>query len=693
MDREQIWAELNAEQREAVGAVRGPVCILAGAGTGKTTTITRRIANQVATGAFDSAAILAVTFTDKAASEMRARLERLGISGVRARTFHSAAYAQLHHLAAEPPGRILPSKALPLRQLANSLPKPYRFRPAGDLATEIEWAKNRRIGPDQYLSRLGSHQPPIPADLMARIFTGYENGKRERGLIDFEDLLELAIGMFQSDEPAREQFAARYNAFTVDEYQDVNLLQETLLREWLGARDDLCVVGDDYQSIYGFTGATPEYLLDMPTRFPSTRVVRLESNYRSTRQVLDLANRLVPQLGGAEKLLRPTNPDGPQPSIRNYSRGDAEIGAVVSGVKALLDAGLAAEDIAVLYRVNYRSEDFEEALAAEDIPFQVKDGAFLNRVTARQMIGSLKRSRSTAVADDVAGLAKRAGYVEDPGDDLGEQELTRQRDMGRFIRLAQEFDDGTRTAAAFVSDIEARFGTEGDGRGVNLLTLHRAKGLEFEAVFLPRLEEGELPFKRARSTEAVAEERRLLYVGITRAKRHLALSWVNDGRRKMSRFVTDLKGDQEPIRLRQRSASAAPRDSIAATIGLDVELSGGFRGTIVDTDAGGATVRIEGGGDMAVAYGERVGSGGRTRPLGPPPDEGAQDTFDHLKRWRLERSKQDGVPAYVIFHDSTLEEIARRRPRSLAELSGLSGIGPTKLDRYGPDVIRVVEKS
>ncbi|MDQ4145953.1 MAG: ATP-dependent helicase, partial [Actinomycetota bacterium] len=294
MDARRIFDRLNDEQRAAVEAVRGPVCILAGAGSGKTTTITRRIANQVASGAVEATSILAMTFTDKAAGEMRSRVEALGVTGVRTRTFHAAALGQLRHLAAEQPGQIMPSKAVALRQLANSLPKPYRFRPAGDLATEIEWAKNRRITPAEYESSLGQHQPPIPPNLMASIYRRYEAGKAERGLIDFEDVLELTIQMFQKDDLARDQFAARYSAFTVDEYQDVNLLQETLLREWVGPHDDLCVVGDDYQSIYGFTGATPDYLLDMPSRFVGTKVVRLEENYRSTPQVLALANRLVP---------------------------------------------------------------------------------------------------------------------------------------------------------------------------------------------------------------------------------------------------------------------------------------------------------------------------------------------------------------------------------------------------------------
>ena len=244
-----IFDGLNPEQRRAVEAVRGPVCILAGAGSGKTTTITHRVANQVASGAFRSDEILAVTFTDKAAGEMRARLERLGVTGVRASTFHSAALGQLRFFAPEPVGKIMASKALPLRYIGNSLPRPYRFRPAADLATEVEWAKNRRIPPGDYLHSLGDHEPPIPKDLMVKVYRDYERRKADQGYVDFEDLIEMAIRLFDADSGALEQVRDRYHAFTVDEYQDVNLLQQTLLDRWLGERDELCAVGDDYQSI------------------------------------------------------------------------------------------------------------------------------------------------------------------------------------------------------------------------------------------------------------------------------------------------------------------------------------------------------------------------------------------------------------------------------------------------------------
>ena len=490
---------LNPEQRRAAEAVRGPVCILAGAGSGKTTTITRRIAWQVSTGAFRSDELLAVTFTDKAAGEMRTRLARLGVDGVEARTFHSAALAQLRQARGEAPGRILSTKALLLRQIGNSLPRPYRFRPAGDLATEVEWAKNRRLTPGTYRDGLGSHEPPIPADLMGRVFREYERRKADSGSIDFEDLLEFAVRLYEADGQALAALRERYRAFTVDEYQDVNLLQQSLLELWLGDRDDVCAVGDDYQSIYGFTGASPEWLLGLAGRFPQATVVRLEENYRSSPQVLALANRLVPELGGAEKTLRATRPEGPEPLLRGFDSLEDEGRFVLERVRALAAEGVPYEEMAVLMRLNSRSVDFEELFGDARIPFQ--GAALLSRDAARQLLKGLRGAGFGSLAEEVRRAAVDQGLVEAVPEGVGERELVRQADLARLCKLAEEYDDGSHTVADWIEWLRARFDHGAEG-GVHLLTLHKAKGLEFEAVFLPRIEEKELPCKQALRTAA-----------------------------------------------------------------------------------------------------------------------------------------------------------------------------------------------
>jgi DNA helicase II / ATP-dependent DNA helicase PcrA len=626
MDRNAIFDGLNPEQQRAVEAVRGPVVILAGAGSGKTTTITRRIAWQVASGAFAAGEILAVTFTDKAAGEMRARLGRLGVDGVRARTFHASALQQLHYFG-RGPGGVLPSKALMLRHIANTLPRPYRFRPAADIATEIEWAKNRRIPAERYEELAGDRGGTLPPDLMGRVYREYERRKAGRGLVDFEDLLELCIRMYDEDANALAQFRSRCRAITVDEFQDVNLLQQELLERWLGPREELCVVGDDYQAIYGFTGATPQYLLALRDRFAAAAVVTLEANYRSSPQVLGLANGLTPRLGGAAKTLRAVRPDGPEPVVGPFATREEETGFVVERIRELAAEGVPYHEVAILFRLNARSEPWEEALAEAEIPYQVRGGPFLARPAARRLRQVLGGSQSAALADDVRRAAIEEGWAQ--GEELervGEYEATRQHDLGRLVALARQLDDGARTVAGFFVELDARFGDGSDGQGVHLLTYHRAKGLEFEAVFLPAVEERELPVRQAKTDEAVAEERRLLYVGITRAKRHLTLSWSAEA--KASRFLAEL--------------------------GVEVA---------------------------------------RTREKRRVDAESLPPSFAALREWRLKRAKEDGVPAYVVFHDTTLAEIAERAPSTRGELATVSGVGPTKLERYADDVLAALAKA
>jgi DNA helicase-2/ATP-dependent DNA helicase PcrA len=543
---------------------------------------------------------VAVTFTDKAAGELRTRLRALGVEGVRASTFHSAALALLRHFHGDP-GRILASKAILLRRIGNGLPGAYRFRPAGDLATEIEWAKNRRLTPETYRDGLGEREPPIPADLMHRVFREYERRKAAEDMLDFEDLLERTVRVLEDDDQARAAVRERWRAFTVDEYQDVNLLQQSLLDLWLGERDELCAVGDDYQAIYGFTGASARWLLELPRRFPHAHVVKLERSYRSTPQVLELANRLVPRLGGSAKTLAPTREAGPEPVV------GPGIG-VVEQVQRLHDGGIPLEQMAVLVRTNARTTEFEEAFHDAGIPFQ--GASLLGRDAARQLVKALRGRRGPA-GEAVRELAVRQGLLAELPDKLGEREQTRQADLARLVRLAEEFGG---EVDEFVASLHERFG-DSAGRGVHLLTLHRAKGLEWEAVLLPHVEEGELPIRRGDADD----ERRLFYVGLTRAKRHLLVTW--DG--KPSRFLGELgvRATASPLPKREK----------------------------------------------------------QTLPQTP--------AVQALKEWRLARAREDEVPAYVVFNDRTLAELVARTPQTLAELAEVPGIGPAKLERYGPELL------
>jgi DNA helicase-2/ATP-dependent DNA helicase PcrA len=467
---------------------------------------------------------------------------------------------------------------------------------------------------------------------MLRIYEGYERRKRTMGRLDFEDMLGLALRLFDEHPEAAEIVRSRFHAFTVDEYQDVNPLQAGLLDRWLGPRDDLCVVGDDYQTIYAFTGASPEHLLGFRQRFPNATVVRLEENYRSTPEILDLANRLAPHLGGFRKTLRATVASGSSPVARASRDGDGEVAAVVAAVRRLQDEeAVPLEEIAVLYRINARSEPYEEAFATAGIPYQVRDGAFLRRPGPRSVLQRLQRLRhDDSLVHAVTAITAELGYDPEASPD-SDEEVTRQSDLARMRSLGAEFErthpDGD--AATFLAELTNRFSTENSGRGVNLLTYHRAKGLEFDAVFLPRLIDGELPFRSGRAKADPQEERRLLYVGITRARRYLFLTWALEGRSRPSPFLAEM-GLSSP-----RPTSGAPRPASVGSVG------------------GGAL-------------------------------------FDRLKDWRRKRAQADDVPAYVVFHDRTLAEIADRKPRDSADLAAISGVGPAKLERYADEILEIV---
>lgn len=627
---------LNKNQTAAVETVRGPVCIMAGAGSGKTTTITRRIANQVVTKAFRTGEILAVTFTDKAAGEMASRLQSLGVPGVRAKTFHAEALSQYRKFS-EQHSEILPSKARLIHSLVKALPKPYCFVALRDIATEIEWAKNNRISADRYLQAIGDHHSPIPSDLMSGLYTSYEKRKRQAGLMDFEDLLGRTIGLLENDSSRLEEVHATYRAFTVDEYQDVNLLQQRLLETWVGERTDLCVVGDDYQSIFGFTGASAAHLLEFPRRYPECRMFELDVNYRSTPEVLDVANRLVPNMGGSGKNLQAATGLSGNVEFREFSLGSSETTWIVDQLGELHARGLKWEEIAVLYRINARSEELEEELSKAGIPYQVRDSSFLRRPAAREVLHRLRRLKTGEVAAIVEKVTKDVGYRED--EEAEGEEATRQADLRRLIHLACEYpaDNGI---AGFIADLMSRFSSDDQGRGIQILTYHRAKGLEFDAVFLPRLESKELPFAMAKSPSQLAEERRLLYVGITRARRFLFVSWARN--RLGERY-----GRKEPSPLLDEIRP------ITSTTGKPAQQPGAAK----------------------------------EQPVVAPEN---QELFAALRKWRLDESRKRRVPAYVVFNDETLSQIAASRPRTFAELLAVPGVGPSKLENFGHHVLALV---
>lgn len=669
--------DLNPAQREAVELTAGPVCILAGAGTGKTRVISRRVAYAIATGAVHPGHVLVVTFTDKAAAEMRERLAALGFPGVRAATFHAAALAQLRYfwprLHGGRPPEVLDSKVPLLVPLQRSLPGGYRFTAVKDLADEVEWAKARRLDPASYQATVtaAGRTPPVPADLFAGLFRRYERAKERSGRIDFEDMLARTVEAIAERPDVAEEVRGRYRWFSVDEYQDTNPLQQALLDAWLGERRDLAVVGDEDQTIYTFTGATSDYLTGFARRFPDARVVRLEDNYRSTPQVLAMANRLLARTPGkpAGKRLVATRPSGPEPTVAAFESAEHEVKALVGEVGRLAGLDVDLDEVALLVRTNAQIPPFEEALAAAGIRYQVRGELFYRRTEVLRALGVLRSRASRAVDGGLVDALEaiwyeRFGFRRDEEPD-GEEARQRHASLVTLLGIAErlqaagEGEDPTGEGqgapgggegdgvAGFLAEIGRRAAAEaeGVGGGVNLLTYHRAKGLEFDAVLLPAVEEGLLPIRQASTPEEVAEERRLLYVGLTRARAHLWLSWAArragpSGReqpRRPSRFLDDV--------VAPGSGRVRPR---AVATGM--------------ARSGRSSAQAKADGPVAEA----------------------------LRAWRRKRAEADGVPAYVVFNDRTLAALTERRPRSRGELLAVEGIGPAKLDRYGDELLALL---
>ncbi len=541
---------LDDQQRVAAEALLGPVCLLAGAGTGKTRAITHRIAYGVASGVYPPSRVMALTFTARAAGELRSRLRVLGAEGVAARTFHASALSQLNFFWPQVIGgtmpRLLDSKARLLAHAADTVRLKLDTATLRDAAAEIEWRKTSRLTVAEYAARTRPLPPSLSIEKMVDLQDAYERLKDERRQIDFEDVLLAAAGMIEAEPRVAQQVREQYRFFVVDEYQDVSPLQHDLLRLWLGPRTDVCVVGDVSQTIYTFAGASPDYLLGFPGEFEDAVVLRLEQNYRSTPSIVTTANRLMRGRPGALDLVSVTGVTGPEPSVTAYASDAAEAAAVASSIAAEIAEGTPPESIAILFRINVQSQALESALADRGIPYQVRGATRF--FDLREIKEALMLLRGAVVGatpgplvrtvSDVLGWSPTApearGAVRD-----------RWESLGALVRLAEEAPDGT-TLRQFVDDLFERQQSQHDPTmsAVTLATIHSAKGLEWDSVYLVGLAEGLLPITYAKDPTAVDEERRLFYVGITRARRRLALSWAGgaSGRaqRQPSRFLSDL---------------------------------------------------------------------------------------------------------------------------------------------------------
>lgn len=552
MQAEALLENLDPEQREAAESLVGPTCILAGAGTGKTRTVTHRIAYGISKGYYSANRVLALTYTNRAAGELRSRLRQLGIGAVSVKTFHAAALSQLEffwpQFAGVPAPSVLESKARLISQVADAAKIRLDAGALRDLAGEIEWRKYSMLSMDEYAQlvktrpKVGGLSPVKNLELQQ----AYEDAKVKAQRVDWEDVLVLTLGMLRAEPRALAHVQQQYRFFTVDEYQDISPLQHALLDTWLGNHSDLCVVGDPNQTIYSFTGATSEFLQNFGSRYPDANVIQLTRNYRSTQQIVSFANRLTTESTIVEPL-RSEGEIGLAPRMLSFATVADECAALANTIRTKLDQGVKPSDIAVLYRVNGQSEAIENALTQAGIDYQVRGGErFFNRPEIQTAIRAV---RAEAVSPSekplyqvVSDICRSLGWQTQQPTEKGSAR-EKWESLNSFLAITDELAEGA-TVSDFAKELDERQRSQHEPvkAAVTLSTMHAAKGLEWDLVFVVGLTEGYLPITYANTDSEIREEQRLLYVALTRARVELTLSWArrdaNSTRdREASRFL------------------------------------------------------------------------------------------------------------------------------------------------------------
>jgi DNA helicase-2/ATP-dependent DNA helicase PcrA len=682
---DDLLAALDPEQRAVAEALRGPVRVLAGAGTGKTRAITHRIAYGVAAGVYNPSEVLAVTFTTRAAGEMRTRLRGMGAGAVQARTFHSAALRQVRYFWPKVYGGAPPelsASKIPVVALAARRNRVESNQAMlRDLASEIEWAKVSNVRPDDY-ARLaparGREVSGVDAATVSRVFGSYEELKRDQGRMDMEDVLLIGAALLSEDERVAAEVRRQYKWFVVDEFQDVSPIQSALLDLWLGGRNEICVVGDPAQTIYSFAGAQASYLTDFTSKYAGTTNVELVRNYRSTPQVIEAANALLRGSETSSVLLRAQRGTGPALTWREAADEVAEAEAVAEQVHVLHKQGVPLSEMAVLFRINAQSEAFEEALTSRGISYVVRGAArFFERQEVRQALALMRgevragEGAADALLDKVTAVLTGMGWSSEAPTVRG-QARDRWESLQALVSQATHYAQAevAPTLAGFVAELDRRAHEQHApvAEGVTLATLHTAKGLEWDAVFLCGVQEGSMPIIYADTPAAVEEERRLLYVGITRARVHLWVSWAlarNPGgqaRRKPSRFLAGWR----PASVTDRAESSGPASRSTRRTSKKAAVCKQCQRPLASS---------------------RERNRGYCSDCPVPYDEGL---FEALRTWRTEQAEAQSVPAFVVFSDATLEALAEVRPTDRIGLQSINGIGKTKVDRYADELLEIL---
>jgi len=678
---EALLAGLDAQQRQVATTFGTPVVVIAGAGTGKTRALTHRIAYGAASGAYQPNAVLALTFTTRAAGELRTRLRTLGLPGVQARTFHSAALRQAQFFWPRAFGRELPPVSEDRVALVAAAARKLALAPDSgqlrDLLTEVSWAKVSNVAPADYAAlaqSAGREVAGVSSADVGKVLGGYERVKSERGVIDFDDILLCAVALLGEHDDIAEEVRNTYRHLLVDEYQDVSPIQQTLLDLWWTKGGDHCVVGDPAQTIHSFAGATPEFLNTFQGRHRGSELIRLVRDYRSTPQVVAFANRVSHNAGIGAVTLESQRPDGPEPSIRGCANELDEAALAANWLVEQHEAGITWRELAVLYRVHSQSPLFEAALAEAGIPFTVRgtDG-FYQRGEVRQVIAELAaRAQSDGTPGAVPAcrsVLAKSGWSETAPSGQG-RVRERWESLSAVLALAEDLVESRPGAdlAALVAELEQRSAAEHplNADGVTLSTLHAAKGLEWSGVVMVGVQEGTLPFSLASTPTQVAEEARLFYVGVTRAKQALLITWSRArrsgaGNRQPSRFLDGLtaRSAGEPVRPRRPTK---PRTALTQTCRVC--------GRPLNT---GAEHKLSRHLDCPASYNEQ--------------------TYAELIFWRAGEAKQRSLPAFCIFTDATMMAIAETKPADVDGLLAIPGVGRAKLEQYGEAVLAILRSA
>jgi DNA helicase-2/ATP-dependent DNA helicase PcrA len=545
---------LDESQRKVALALVGPVRVLAGAGSGKTRAITHRIAYGVETGVYSAEKVLALSFTVKAAGEMRSRLSELGVEGVACRTFHSAAMRQLAHFWPDLIGgdlpKVLHSKATTLKRAAAQLNIRATDELLRGVAAEIEWRKVRLVSMDDYQAALPDRPLPggLSMDATLALVQKYEDLKDDQRNLDFEDTLIATLGMLNSEKWVADRVREQFRFFVIDEYQDVSPVQRALLDAWRGGHSEVCVVGDPNQTVFGFAGASDEHLLRFESEFPGATTVELDRNYRSTPEIVRLANSTVPN---SRLELVSMRESGPAPRVIVSATDEDEAHAVGNAIRVAIESGSDPADISVLYRINVQSLVLEKVLGDMRIPFRVRGGRFFDEPVVTQALvlvrGRLQTDPGASARDTMALiLRENLGWLSKPPANPVDRHAWDI--MSTLAQIAENLP-GTATVIDLAADLKHRADNEMEPAvsAVTLSTIHNAKGLEWDTVFVIGMSEGLFPLSYSMGDGPMQEERRLAYVAFTRAGRSLTLSWAERQKasgalRTRSRFIPEILG-------------------------------------------------------------------------------------------------------------------------------------------------------